>query len=300
MLAKNNFSYMKTVLLLLSILAGVLLPYGSEYTFLIRYFLMLMLFFSFLDVRVEKEIIRFSHFTILLSIIFFSVAAFLLISLFNEVLAQTVFITAIAPTAIAAPVIISLKKKNVAYVTFSLLLNNITIALLLPFLLPLLMKNGTDISVKDILVPVIVTLSVPLAAAQLIKYFTPRIWKALVEWKDSSFYILIFNIYIATSDASHYIQYESGSKIQIIVLIALSSAFLCAFFFLTGMIIGGKEFSAEASQSLGQKNNAFTIWISLSFVGPIAALGPVFYVLFQNFYISWELYKHHIVTSKVE
>jgi BASS family bile acid:Na+ symporter len=162
------------------------------------------------------------------------------------------------------------------------------------------MESGPVISAGKVLWPVIITLSVPFAAAQIIRYLFPSLWKLLVNWKDSSFYILIINIYIATSEASHYIRSEMRSEAGIILLIALLSALLCVLFFLAGWIIGGKEFSAEASQSLGQKNNAFTIWVSLSFVGPLAALGPVFYVLFQNFYVSWELYRHHISNSRIE
>ncbi|PKL84016.1 MAG: hypothetical protein CVV24_02155 [Ignavibacteriae bacterium HGW-Ignavibacteriae-3] len=284
---------MKTILLLIAISFGVFFPYGSSYTFLIRYFLMLMLFFSFLDVRLEKEIIRKSHFAILFAIISLSIVIFYVLNSFNTELAQTAFVTAIAPTAIAAPVIISLKKKNVAYVTFSLLLNNMAIGLLLPFLLPFLLNSRAHISVGEILVPVIITLAAPLAAAQFIKYFLPAIWKKLVGLKDSSFYILVINIYIATSEASNYIRTEMKSDIEIVLFIALISGLLCIIFFLTGWLLGGKEFSAEASQSLGQKNNAFTIWIAFSFVDSLAALGPVFYVLFQNIYISWELYLHN-------
>jgi BASS family bile acid:Na+ symporter len=285
---------MKTILLLFAITFGILFPYGGHYTFLIRYFLMLMLFFSFLDVCLEKEIIRRSHFTILATIIFTSVAIYFLFKPFSIVLAQTAFITAIAPTAIAAPVIISLKKKKVEFVTFSLLLNNITIALLIPFLLPLLMNSGTDISVDKILLPVIITLTVPFAAAQIIKNSLPAVWNVLIGWKDSSFYILILNIYIATSEATRYISSELTNEIGIVFSIALISAALCILFFSLGWFIGGKEFSAEASQSLGQKNNAFTIWIALTFMNPLTVLGPVFYVLVQNIYISWELYKHHV------
>lgn len=296
----QNFRLMKTILLLFAITFGILFPYGHEYTFLIRYFLMLMLFFSFLDVRLEKEIIRRSHFVIIAAIIFTSIAIYFLFKPINLVLAQTAFITAIAPTAIAAPVIISLKKKNVEYVTFSLLLNNVTIALLIPFLLPLLMNSGSDISVGKVLPPIIITLSVPLALAQIIKYTFPGMWKALIGWKDSSFYILILNIYLATSEASHYIRSELTSEIGIVFFIALTSAILCILFFSLGWLIGGKEFAAEASQSLGQKNNAFTIWISLSFINPLAAIGPIFYVFVQNIYISWELYKYHASSKAIE
>jgi BASS family bile acid:Na+ symporter len=126
----------------------------------------------------------------------------------------------------------------------------------------------------------------------LIKFTIPLVWKKLVELKDLSFYILIANVYIATSDASTYIRSNLNSKIEIIFLIAVMSAFLCVFFFVLGWFLGGKKYAHEASQSLGQKNNAFTIWLSLTYMNPISVLGPVFYVLFQNIYISWELYKH--------
>ena len=283
---------MKTILLLLTISIGVLFPYGHEYTFLIRYFLMLMLFFSFLDVKVDKEIITKKHLVILFTILISSSLIFLFIKPFSIELAQTAFITAIAPTAIAAPVIISLKRKKVEFVAFSLLLNNFVVASLIPFMLPFVVQNNTDISILDILFPILITFSVPFAAAQILKIVSPKFWRKLVNWKDVSFYILILNIYIATSDASNYIRSEFSTNLEIVFLIAGSSALLCIFFFSLGWFIGGKEYRHEASQSLGQKNNAFTIWIALTFMNPISVVGPVFYVFFQNLYISYELHKH--------
>jgi len=282
---------MKNFLLLIAIALGVLLPYGHEYVFLIRYFLMVLLFFSFLDISTNKEVIKQSHFVILGTIIFTPLLLFYLINQFNHTLAQTVFITAIAPTAIAKRRIISLKKGKVEYVMFSLLLNNIAVALLIPFLLPLVASSSKPVYVSDILFPVLVTISIPFILAQLTRFVLPKIWKFLVEWKDSSFYILVANIYIATSDASTYIREELTSNLTIVFLIAAVSALLCIFYFGLGWLIGGKNYRTEASQSLGQKNNAFTIWIALTFMSPLAALGPVFYVLFQNTYISYTLYR---------
>lgn len=283
---------MKTILLLLTITTGILFPYGHEYTFLIRYFLMAMLFFSFLDVKVNKEIITKKHFVILFTIIISASLIFILINPFSSELAQTAFITAIAPTAIAAPVITSLKRKKVEFVAFSLLLNNFVIASLIPFMLPVVVQNQADISITDVLFPILITFSIPFISAQLLKVLSKKIWTWLVNWKDVSFYILIINIYIATSDASNYVQSEFSNNLGIIFLIAASSALLCIFFFGLGWIIGSKNYHHEASQSLGQKNNAFTIWLSLTYMNPISAIGPVFYVFFQNLYISYELHKH--------
>jgi BASS family bile acid:Na+ symporter len=241
---------------------------------------------------VNKEIITKKHFVILSTIIISASLIFILINPFSPELAQTAFITAIAPTAIAAPVITSLKRKKVEFVAFSLLLNNFTIALLIPFMLPFVMQNNAEISITDVLYPILITFSVPFASAQILKVISKKIWTRLVNWKDVSFYILIINIYIATSDASNYIRSEFSSNLEIVFFIAGSSALLCIFFFGLGWLIGGKELRHEASQSLGQKNNAFTIWLSLTYMNPISAIGPVFYVFFQNLYISYELHKH--------
>jgi len=253
---------------------------------------MILLFFSFLDININKEIIRKRHFLILGITIAVSLVIFFIIKPFNLELAQTAFITSIAPTAIAAPVIISLKRKKVEFVTFSLILNNIVITLMIPFLLPAVMNRAQNISINDVLLPVIIILAVPLSVAQFIRFVIPKLWNLLVVIKDFSFYILIVNVYIATSDASTYIRSNLASKLDIIFFIALISLLLCLFFFGLGWLIGGKNYKHEASQSLGQKNNAFTIWLSITYMNPISVLGPVFYVLFQNIYISWELYKH--------
>ena len=290
---------MKTFLLLVAITCGIFFPYGYDYTFLIRYFLMVLLFFSFLEVKIGKEIVTVQHFIILTIMIGISLMLYFIIKPFDPEAAQSAFIMAIGPTAIAAPVIISLKKGKVEFVTFSLLLNNIVIALLLPLLLPFILAGKTGITVMEILIPVVITLAIPLVAAQIVKSVTPKVWKWLVEWKDSAFYLLILNIYIATSDAADYISNESPEHYSTLLLIGLLAGALCVFLFSLGWIVGGKEYAAEASQSLGQKNNAFTIWIALAYMNPVAVIGPVFYVMFQNIYISWELYMHNRRENKM-
>jgi bile acid:Na+ symporter, BASS family len=285
---------MKTYLLLISITCGILLPYGQDYTFLIRYFLMVLLFFTFLDVKINSDLLTIRHFVLLFITIVTSLIIYFVVRLFNIDAAQAAFITAIGPTAIAAPVIISLKKGKVEFAAVSLLLNNIIITLSIPFLLLLVTGNsGSEISIIDVLIPVIVTLSVPFLSAQGTKIIAPKIWKFLVEWKDSTFYLLILNIYIATSDASDYIQHSSPDNYGSLFLIAGISGVLCLLMFSLGWFIGGKKYAAESSQALGQKNNAFTIWIALTYMNPIAVIGPISYVLFQNIYVSYELYIHN-------
>jgi len=51
-------------------------------------------------------------------------------------------------------------------------------------------------------------------------------------------------------------------------------------------MLGGRNHWQEASQALGQKNLAFVIWISLTFINPLVAMGPTFYILYHHPYNS--------------
>ena len=57
-----------------------------------------------------------------------------------------------------------------------------------------------------------------------------------------------------------------------------------------GRMIGGKSFAQEASQSLGQKNTTFTIYLALTYANPLVAFGPTSYVLWHNLWIAWQLH----------
>ena len=76
------------------------------------------------------------------------------------------------------------------------------------------------------------------------------------------------------------------------LLIALVSFLLCAVNFTLGKMLGGKEFSRESSQTLGQKNTTLTIFLALSFGTPESALGPVFYVLWHNLWNAFQMFRY--------
>ena len=281
---------MKYLLPITAIAVGIIFPFGHSYTFLIQYLLMGMLFFAFLNLDINRSVVHKTHFIILITNISLSIGLFFVLKDYNGLVAEAAFITALSPTAIATPVILNLINKKVEYGAFSVLLNNIAIALLLPFLLPLLLKNGMEVSVGEILIPVLIVLGVPLIVAQSIKRFNVSLKNNLLKYGELSFYLLVLNVYIASSRATYFLENELSSGLQIVFYIALASLFILIIWFFTGMLIGRKSFPVEAGQSLGQKNNGFTIWVALTFMTPISALGPVFHVLFQNIFIAAELY----------
>jgi len=283
---------MKTLLLIATISIGILFPFAHSYSFMIKYLLMLMLFFSFLKMDVKKEHIKNSHFTILVINVLVPILTYFIIKPFNLQLAQVVFITAIAPTAIASPVIVNLLNGKMEFTVISILLTNFFIAFLLPFLLPEILNNSSSISVLDVLIPVATVFLIPYGLAQFIKFFAPKWRTILSKFNKYTFYILVVNINLGTSKASQYIRQEMSFSDIIIYEIAIASLILCISYFYLGRLAAPPGLKVEGGQSLGQKNNGFTVWIALTFISPLAVLGPVFYILFQNIYISWQLHKN--------
>ncbi|MCB9249956.1 MAG: hypothetical protein H6613_16100 [Ignavibacteriales bacterium] len=210
----------------------------------------------------------------------------------NLQLAQIAFITAIAPTAIASPVIVNLLNGKIEFTVISILLTNFAVAFLLPFLIPTILNNSSTVSFSDVLLPVAEVFLVPFFLSLIIKKYFSKLKNKLVGFNSYLFYILVLNINLGTSKASYYIREEMSFGDLIIYQIAIVSLILCILSFTIGKWIAPKNLKMEGAQSLGQKNNGFTLWIALTFISPLAVLGPVFYILSQNIYISWQLHRN--------
>ncbi|MCW8848927.1 MAG: hypothetical protein OQJ81_03030 [Melioribacteraceae bacterium] len=243
---------------------------------------------------IKKDHFKKSHFYILLINLGVPLSAYFFLKEFNLTLAEVVFITAIAPTAIASPIIVNLLNGKIEFSVISILVTNFSVAFLLPFLLPAILSSSSSISVIDVLIPVATVFLIPFALALIIKRSFPKIRKGLVSLNKYLFYVLIVNINLGTSKASHFIRQEMSFADPIIYQIALASLLLCILYFNLGKLVTPKELSIEGGQSLGQKNNGFTVWVALTFISPLAVIGPVFYILFQNFYISWQLHRNNL------
>jgi bile acid:Na+ symporter, BASS family len=284
---------LKTLLLLFAIAMGILLPQAHIFSFLIQYNLMLLLLFAFLNLRINKATIKKTHFYILAANLIIPFVFYFLLLKIDYNLALAAFLTGMSPTAVAAPTVIHQLKRNVEFTAFSVLLTNLTTALLMPFLLPLVLGAHVEMSITSILFPIIVVFSGPLIVVQLLRLF----WNNAIVWltqkRETTYYILLFSVFLATSKATQFITQEYSGPKQIIIYIALITMVICATSFYAGKKLGGKEYGQEAMQSLGQKNNSLTVWIGLTFINPLTALGPVFYILFHNVVISYQLYRHN-------
>jgi bile acid:Na+ symporter, BASS family len=173
----------------------------------------------------------------------------------------------------------------------AVLVSNIAISLILPVALPFVVGDVVKVSIWQVLEPVLVTMFVPLILAFLSRLLPKRTQAVIRRGKSFSFTFWLMALLISSSKASDFLRNDVAVSSGAVISIALVSLALCVVNFSVGALLGGERFRQESSQSLGQKNNAFVIWVALTFINPLVAMGPTFYILYHNLYNSWQIYR---------
>ena len=281
----------KGLSLLIAMLIGALVPQAYVFSYLIQYLLMAMLFFAFMDIEFKPQSFQKSVLWVLLANVAVAFVAYMVLAPFNLMLALAAFMTGIAPTAIAAPVMISFIQREVEYVVASVVLTNIASALIVPIALPSLIGTAVQISVWEVLQPVLVVMFVPLILSHLVKVLPMKVQAFIRKGKTISFPIWLVNLFIISAKASDFLRNDNTDSVSTLAVIALVSLAICVVNFSVGALLGGRSHWQEASQSLGQKNLSFVIWIALTFISPLVALGPMVYIMYHHLYNSWLIYR---------
>ncbi|MDO8542573.1 MAG: hypothetical protein Q7S40_19195 [Opitutaceae bacterium] len=284
--------FARTAAILSAITLGALLPQGHVFAWLIRWLVMAMLFLVFLQTRFSRSAVHRSHLVLLAANIMLGFGGWALGWIIggNDI-ALSGFFAAITPTAIAAPVIISFLRGRVDYVVAAFLLTNVIIAALLPVLLPVVLGRATPEAFMQVSRSVGLVVFTPMFAAWLVR----AIYGRAAEWpgrlRNASFGMWVTSLFLITSNASDFLRQHDDTPQGVLFQVALTSLLVCVINFATGRLIGGREFGREASQALGQKNTTFTIYLALTYAGPVVALGPTCYVIWHNLWNSWQLHR---------
>jgi BASS family bile acid:Na+ symporter len=277
--------------LLLTMAFGALLPQFHTFSFLIQHLLMIMLFFAFLNIEFKPQGFQKSVIWVLLANVAVAFISYVVLARLDIMLALAAFMTGIAPTAIAAPVIIGFIQREVEYVVAAVLLTNISSAVIVPLTLPFLLGADIQISIWEVLQPVLIVMFVPLILARLVSRLPLRTQDFIRKGKSISFPIWLVNLFIISANASNFLRNENTDSAFTLITIALVSLVICIVNFGVGAMLGGRRHWQEASQSLGQKNLSFVIWIALTFINPLVAMGPMFYIVYHHLYNSWSIYQ---------
>lgn len=282
----------RTAAILLAFTLGTLLPGAHVFAGAIQWLIMGMLFPVFLSTTWSRSSVRRSHLVLL---------AFNLLNGFvglglgwlvgGRDVALAGFFAGVAPTAAAAPVIVSFMRRDVNYVATAFILTNIVVAALLPALLPWVLGDIDAGLFLRVARSVALLIFVPLVLALAVRRLYPaaRTWPARL--RDVSFGAWMVTLLLVTAKASHFLRTQTGVSAAVVAEIAFVTILVCALNFAAGRLIGGREHGPEASQSLGQKNTSFTLLLALTYASPLVALGPTCYILWHNLWNTWQLHR---------
>ena len=287
---------LRTMAMPLGMLVGVLLcrevAWLEQHTagMLTPTFIFLMLFFTFC--RVDARKIRFSgmHIWLLLFQIVGSVAVYWALSYFSPVVAQGGMICVLAPVAMAAVVIGGMLGANIETMAAYSLLCNVVIAFVAPILLHHF-GNG-ECSMGQILQKVAPLLIAPFVAGQFCRFCLPKVSGWVSRHSQISFYVWLMSLVVIIGRTTCFILDYSEADRGIEIALAAVALVICVVQFTTGRALGRKYGDAAAGgQSLGQKNTVLAVWISQSFLDPIASIAPTAYIVWQNLVNSYQIYR---------
>ena len=287
-----NQGVLRTVKLLAAMALGLAFPAAHAFQYLIPYAIMAMLWLAFLDIRPAG--FQRQHAYLLAANWGVGLVAWAVLMPFSRQLALAALLIGLTPTATASAVVTGMLGGRVEFVAGSVLLTNVVAGILFPVILPLLLGSQFAMQSAPFLKQTVCVVLGPLAVAQCLRVGAPAWTQSILRFRRFSFYLWLAVLFLVTANAGHFLraQWHAGGGMAQIGQIALLAAALCAVNFTLGWKLGGGALARETSQSLGQKNTLLTIWIALTYVNPMVALGPIFYVLCHNGYNAWQLARH--------
>jgi BASS family bile acid:Na+ symporter len=218
------------------------------------------------------------------------------------VLMEAILMCVICPCATAAAVVTQKLGGSLEQMTTYTFLSNIITVVLVPICFPMIEK-AADITFLSafikILHEVFIVLIVPMLLAYIVKHHLHRLHQKIIAVRDLSYYLWACSLMIVTGTTVKNIVH-ANTTIVLLTAIAVLGLFMCVIQFAVGRFIGHYfNHTQEAGQALGQKNTAFAIWLSSTYLNPLSSVGPGCYILWQNIVNSFEIWQKRKEDAKL-
>lgn len=257
-----------------------------------------ILYVTFCKIKISELKPRTWHFVIQLVRVTLSATMVGLICLFGDnpnvkLVLEGMFICFICPTASAVVVVAEKLGGSIGSLTIFTIIANMVTMVIIPSFFPIV-ERGSDITFMtaflELLNNVTVVLVIPLALALISCKVIPNVVAWLNKFKNLGFYIWCINLAIVTGLTVKNIEQSTVSG-WVLWMLLITPLFVCLVQFAIGKTVG--HFwgdSISAGQALGQKNTVVGIWLTLTFLNPLAAVAPGAYVLWQNLVNSYQIW----------
>lgn len=221
----------------------------------------------------------------------------------GRVVMESAMVCMICPTATAAAVVTTKLHGNANVVVSYTCLINLAVSLLVPAMVPFLHESSTpgmtfEVSFLLILAKVFPLLIMPLVVAWFVRHLFPRFHAFILRQPNLAFNLWAVSLSLAIAVTVKALAHSEES-LGNMVGIAVVSLLCCLIQFGLGRLIGRKHGEPVAgTQSLGQKNTVFAIWMGYTFLNPVTALAGGFYSLWHNLVNSWQLWRERKRTER--
>lgn len=272
----------------------------SGLSFLTPYLLFGMLLLAFCKVSFRALRWRRWHAWLLLIQLFGAALVYAVLQGGYPLLAQGIAICLLCPTATAASVITAKLGGEMEGVISYTLLSSVMFAVVAALFFPYIggqMSVGFFSTFGTLLGKVSLVLLLPILLAWLLKTIFSSAHSWLLERSGYAFHLWVVALVLVTARTVHALVQDT-THVSVKIGLAVGALLACLGQFLLGKRLGracGEEVSV--GQSLGQKNTILAIWVSYSFLHPLAAVAPGSYVLWQNFINAWQLWKKRTAHS---
>lgn len=279
----------------MAMLAGILCyPVFIRLAFLTPAFIFAMLLLTFCKVSPSGLKPRRLHFWLLLIQLGGALLVYISLRSFSELWAQAVMVCVICPTATSAAIITAKLGGSAASVSSYVLLANVGVAVVVPLFFPLIGSHPEVPFMQSfmlILSRVALLLICPILLAWFLRHCLPRVHATLTGFHELAFYLWAIALCIVTSQIMDSLLNQPADLFTT-AFIAVLTLIVCCLQFYVGKRLGSiYNDRISGGQSLGQKNTVLAIWMAHTYLNPLAAIGPGFYVLWQNMINSWQLWK---------
>lgn len=271
---------------------------GPHLVSLMPVVLFALLYVTFCKIEIKEMKPKTWHFV--LQLIRTSLAALMVLAIYlfgshydTKLVLEGAFICFICPTAAAVAVVTEKLGGSIGSLTTYTVIANIFTMIIIPTLFPMVEK-GADVSFLYMSMMVFrnvtTVLVVPLILALLSRRFLPKFVAQVKSVKDLGFYMWCFNLTILMGETLRNILHATVSG-WILALLLIVPLLVCLIQFCIGKAVGRHYGdSISAGQALGQKNTIVGIWLTLTFLNPLAAVAPGAYVVWQNLVNGWQLW----------
>ena len=254
------------------------------------FFIFSMLFCTFCRVSVKEMKPKMLHLWLMVAQVVATFVVYWALKPLGDTVAQGGMICALTPMAMGAMVLAGMLGAKVETMATHSLICNILTAFIIP---PLLSAWGNgSCSFVVIIMRVTPLLILPFVAAQLCRWLMPKVAMKVGRNSMLSFGLWLLSLIIIMGKITCFVIDGGVENARIEIILATVALVICLAQFGVGHWLGRKYGETVAgAQALGQKNTIFAIWLSQSFLNPLACIAPTAYIVWQNLVNSYQIYK---------